>query len=115
MDVSDSDSIIDTLNKTGGDFDVIIDDMIHNVHHNALFAKQAYKYLKVGGCLIIEDICQKDNNYYGDNFYELYYEYLKDIIPYFSYITYIESRHKNLYSGDWDNDRLLVMVRNENK
>lgn len=113
IDVNNFSSMVECFDNSGGNFDIIIDDMIHEVHHNAEFAKVAYKYLKSGGLLIVEDLSQIQNNKYGNNFEELYVDYFKDLIPYFSSITLIESKHDNMFSGDCDNNRLLVLFRNE--
>jgi SAM-dependent methyltransferase len=113
MDVNDTNSIIETFELSGGGFDIIIDDMIHNVHHNTLFAKQAYKYLKTGGLLIIEDLSELNNKSYGENYEKLYEEYLSELEPYFSSMTFIVSEHQNKFSGDLNNDKLLVFSRND--
>jgi SAM-dependent methyltransferase len=113
MDVNDTNSILNTFNSTGGNFDVIIDDMIHDVHHNALFAKEAYKFLKPSGLLIIEDINELYNEEFGGNHEELYNQYFNPIEKYFSSMTFIVSEHKNKFSGGLNNDKLLVFSRNE--
>lgn len=106
MDVSSDESILKCLNKTGGNFDVIIDDMIHNVEYNYKFAKQAYKYIKPGGLLIVEDV-------FRDLDETVFYEKFKDILVYFSSATFIITNHYKRYSPGWNNDKLLVLSRNE--
>jgi SAM-dependent methyltransferase len=106
MDVNDTDSIANCLELTGGKFDVIIDDMIHDLRRNMLFAHTAYRYLKPGGYLIIEDIFRDvDEN--------LYAESLEPVSSYFSSMTFVITDHINRYSPGWDNDKLLVLCRNE--
>jgi len=113
MDVSDSTLIGKAFEASGGNFDIIIDDMIHDVHHNALFSNQAYKYLKPSGLLILEDISETLNIVYGGNHEELYNNYFEPIKKYFSSMTFIASEHKNKFSGDLHNDKLLVFCKNE--
>ena len=106
MDVSNPKSIKECFDSTGGGFDIIIDDMIHDITHNTIFAKTAYKYLNPGGYLIIEDVFRnKEENKYLDTF--------KDLIPYFSSMTFIVTEHDNRHSPGWDNDQLLILHRNE--
>lgn len=106
MDVNSDQSIIDCLDKTGGGFDVIIDDMIHDVNQNSKFASHAYRYLKPGGYLIVEDIFRHVSE-------DLFYEKFKNILPYFSSATFVITEHQNRYSPGWNNDKLLVLSRNE--
>jgi hypothetical protein len=106
MDVTKKQSIVDCLNTTGGGFDVIIDDMIHDLEHNTLFALEAYRYIKPGGYLIIEDIFRStDEDLFAKNF--------EPLESYFSSMTFVVTEHKNRYSPGWDNDKLLILCRNE--
>jgi hypothetical protein len=115
MDVNDKNSIISAFEYTGGNLDIIIDDMIHTVHHNALFSKVAYKYLNKGGLLILEDLSEIQNFDYGFgcNHEDLYKKYFSELEPYFSSITFIESKHNNLFSGNLENNKILVLSRND--
>jgi len=113
MDVSDTSSIVSSFESSGGNFDIIIDDMIHDVHHNTLFSKEAYKYLKPSGLLVIEDLSETLNIVHGGNHEELYNQYFEPIKKYFSSITFVVSEHKNKFSGDIYNDKLLVLCKNE--
>jgi hypothetical protein len=106
MDVNDPQSIVECLDGTGGNFDVIIDDMIHDLSHNTLFAYNAYRYLKPGGYLIVEDIFRSTSE-------ESFAKNFEPLEPYFSSMTFIVTEHKNRYSPGWDNDKLLVLCRNE--
>ena len=106
MDVNDSKSIADCFEATGGDFDIIIDDMIHELPQNSLFASHACRHLKPGGILVIEDIFRITHEI------EIYKSF-ESLIPYFSSITSIVTEHNNRYSPGWNNDKLLVFSRNE--
>lgn len=106
MNVNDQESIIKALENSGGQFDILIDDMIHQLPQNVLFAKTAYKFIKPGGYLIVEDIFRDfDENEYSEK--------LNDISHFFSSMTFIVTDHKNRHSPNWNNDKLLVLCRNE--
>lgn len=113
MDVSDTNSIANAFQSSGGNFDIIIDDMIHDVYHNTLFSNEAYKYLKPSGLLIIEDLSEVLNEKYGGNHEDLYNEYFTPIKKYFSSMTFVVSEHNNLFSENLHNDKLLILSRNE--
>jgi len=52
--------IKDMWSKIDVDFDVIIDDGLHEAHANITFFENSYQKLKKGGIFIIEDILNKD-------------------------------------------------------
>jgi hypothetical protein len=80
--------------------------MIHDLEHNTLFALEAYRYIKPGGYLIIEDIFRStDEDLFAKNF--------EPLESYFSSMTFVVTEHKNRYSPGWDNDKLLILCRNE--
>ena len=103
MDVKDVESIQEGLQSTM--FDIIIEDSTHEFNDQIRFANIAYKHIKPGGFLIIEDIFRSESE-------QRYVDALADISKYFSSITFIVTEHKNKYSPGWDNDKLLVLNRN---
>ena len=56
MDVTNPLSIEEGLLYSGGDFDILMDDSTHVFEDQIKFINVAYKHLKPGGFLIIEDI-----------------------------------------------------------
>ena len=62
-------------------FDIIIDDGIHDYKGNINFFENSIEYLKKGGVYIIEDV----NNIYVDNFRKYFSDsnYDVEIIDYF--------------------------------
>ena len=67
--------------------------------------KHVHRFLKPGGYFIIEDIFKSKDEA----------EYASVLGPYFKYYhsaTFIETEHVNKDSGTWNNDKLLVLVRN---
>jgi len=93
-------------------FDIILDDSVHDnegTYINIQKIEILYKFLNPGGFLIIEDILNNNKN-------ELeYFSYLKEYKRYFSEITFVNCKHFNIYSPEWDNTKLLVCVRNDTK
>jgi SAM-dependent methyltransferase len=106
MDVTSEESIRSGFEQSGVKFDVIIDDSTHVFEHQISIAKIVHQYLKPGGYFIIEDIFR---NRWEDD----YNQQMGDYSKYYNSITFIDTEHSNKMSGNWDNDKLLVMVRNE--
>lgn len=109
VDVSIDTELESALKKNTSDgelFDVILDDASHSPDHQKLLIPIAIKYLKQGGLLIIEDL-------YRDLDQNTYYDVIKSIIDQklISFYTFIICDHKQRYSGQRNNDKLLVMVR----
>ena len=86
-------------------FDIIIEDSTHEFNDQIRFANIAYKHIKPGGFLIIEDIFREESE-------QRYVDALADISKYFSSMTFIVTEHKNKHSPGWNNDKLLVLNRN---
>jgi glycosyltransferase involved in cell wall biosynthesis len=105
IDVCDETSITSTLEKVGVRYDIIVEDSTHVFEDQIRFIKHSINYLKEGGILVIEDIFRSRSE-------EDYYQELKDFEKYFSDITFITAEHENRYSPGWDNDKLLVLMRN---
>jgi glycosyltransferase involved in cell wall biosynthesis len=105
LNIQDENSIKSTLKKVGVKYDIIIEDSTHIFEDQILFIKNSINYLKEGGILVIEDIFKSRNE-------EDYNTELKEVEKYFSDITFITAEHELRNSEGWDNDKLLVLVRN---
>ena len=97
------------LKKKGVDFDVIIDDSSHAFEDQVRIISKCFKYLKTGGIIIIEDIYRYDENYSEQKFYLK----LSSFIKYFEYIKIIDPDHFNKFTEGYDNNRLIILVRND--
>ena len=107
-DCGNSEPLIETLKKYTSDnelFDVIIDDASHNVGHQALMIKTALPYLKVGGILIIEDI-------FRDAVESPLIEAMESVKDLISFQTFVVCDHADRFSPGWNNDKMLIIVRN---
>ena len=106
MNVNLEESIQKGFEQSGVKFDIIIDDSTHSFEDQIRISKIVHEYLKPGGYFIIEDIFR---NRWEDDYHQQIGEYCK----YYHSITFIDTEHSNKLSEHWDNDKLLVMVRNE--
>ena len=104
MDVYKDESIQEGLRGGGGEFDIILDDSTHGLAEQVKIIKNGLPYLKSGGMFIIEDIFRKTPN-------ESYEKALEEVLNEFSLSMFIVTDHKDRWSPDWDNDKLLVLVK----
>ena len=103
MNMGDARSIFTVLSACNTEFDILIDDSSHLFDHQVLFIKTAYRFLKPGGIMVIEDIKEE---YPAAR----YAAELAEVFPYFASASFIEAKHVNTKSSD---DRLLVLFRNQ--
>ena len=104
MNVKDINSISDGLSVAGSKFDILIEDSTHLFEDQIKFVNEAYKHLNPGGILIIEDIFINANEE----------DYFKAInLDYFSSATFIYANHNLKNSLGWNNDKLLVLHKND--
>jgi hypothetical protein len=103
MNVKDVNSISEGL-SVAGKFDILIEDSTHLFEDQIKFINEAYKHLKAGGILIVEDIFINANED----------DYCNAINPdYFSSATFIFANHNLKNSLGWNNDKLLVLHKND--
>lgn len=105
MDVTNPLSIEEGLLYSGSDFDILIDDSTHVFEDQIKFINVAYKHLKPGGFLIVEDIFIDANE-------EDYSKAIDHLSDYFSSATFIVANHDLKHSPGWNNDKLLLLHRN---
>lgn len=102
LDITDSNSIHSALSGCPK-FDILIDDSTHNVEDQIRLINNCHYYMKSGGILIIEDIFMSCPHSIYENGISVSEE--------FSSISFIIADHANRYSPDWDNDKLLFLVK----
>ena len=107
IDVRSKKIINNQFQKNKKKYDLIIDDSTHLFDHKINIIFGVYKFLKPGGILIIEDIYRIKKGYEE----EKYYEKLKKIKKYFSYIAFIETPHINNYTASWKNEKILILIK----
>ena len=108
MDASQENSIRTKLQEATADgelFDVILDDASHDPADQCAVIRTALPFLKKGGLLIVEDI-------FRERSIEPYEKVLPSIEHLISFHTFIVCDHALRYSPGWNNDKLLVLVRN---
>jgi glycosyltransferase involved in cell wall biosynthesis len=108
IDVKENNSIQQTFQKVGIKYDVIIDDATHIFGDQIRVIRNSVEYLNDGGIFVVEDIFRSSSE-------EDYQKELQDVLKYFSSATFIHTEHELKYSPGWDNDKLLVLVRNDVK
>jgi len=105
MNVKDILSIKSGLSKYAK-YDIIIEDTTHQIDDQIRVCSIAHEYLKPGGILIIEDIFRNIPE-------NIYFEKLSNIIEYYSSITFVITEHELKFSPNWDNDKLLILYKND--
>ncbi len=108
MDAADPANIHHKLTQATSDgelFDVILDDASHDPADQCAVIRTALPFLKQGGLLIIEDIFRERPT-------QPYEEVFPEIQHLVSFHTFIVCDHELRYSPGWNNDKLLVFVRN---
>lgn len=110
LDAFDKKSIVDAMEISGGEFDVIIEDSSHQFDTQINFIETLHPYLKPGGMLIIEDlypIVENGIDYIDEKFNEAIEPYKQ----FYSNIMFIEPKHKFQYSGLHQCDKLLILYK----
>ena len=108
INIQDENSIRSSFQKVGVKYDIIVEDSTHLFEDQIRFIKNSIDYLKENGILVIEDIFRNRSE-------EDYQRELQGVLEYFSSATFITTEHENKFSGDWNNDKLLILVRNDVK
>jgi len=105
INVNSINSIDECLGKYGK-YDIIIEDSTHTFNDQIRVCNLAHKYLNPGGILIIEDIFRNIDE-------DQFLENIKNVRQYYSSITFVMTEHQLKYSPEWDNDKLLILFRND--
>jgi glycosyltransferase involved in cell wall biosynthesis len=108
IDVKDANNIRKTFQTINKKYDILIDDSTHFFEDQIRVIQNSIEYLNDGGILVVEDIFRNRSE-------EDYQRELQGILKYFSSATFMTTEHENKFSGDWNNDKLLVLVRNDVK
>lgn len=104
MDVTNKDSIVSGFQNTNVEYDIIIEDSTHEFEDQIRVIENVHRFLKPGGILIIEDIFK----HHDEN---KYIERLKHVLHHFQSYYFVSMDHNNRYSGNWNNDKVLVFVK----
>jgi len=104
MDVLKDGDIASSLKRQQNEYDVIIDDSTHSLDDQIRIVKEAFPLLKSGGILVVEDIFRAEKE-------EKYTEQLGSVVEQCSAAYFVFCEHVARWSPGWDNDKLLVLVR----
>lgn len=104
MDVIQPTSVRSSLQKTGGELDILLDDSSHNPDDQYNIIREGLPFVKSGGMILIEDVER-------DKPHEVYEKILSGIEDQFSFISFVLTEHVNKYSPGWNNDKLLVLIK----
>ena len=105
MDIKVPESIHTGFQETGGQFDIILDDSTHDAGDQKVLLDNLFPYLKPGGIVIIEDVFRNVSN-------DAYYDVIKSHIDQLAFYAFYEMEHVNRFSPGWDNDKILMLVKN---
>ena len=104
MDVRDEQSIVNGFNQTGVLYDLIIDDSTNVFEDQIRIIQNAYKFLKPGGFMVIEDIM--------NDVVEMTYENtLWQILNEFSAMYFVNVVHNRQDKTGINNHKLLFFVK----
>lgn len=104
IDVTNKESINIALSDTK--FDILIDDSTHQFEHQINIIESSIPFLSSEGILIIEDIFINEKE-------DKYAKAMEPIMKYFSSVMFIEATHSLKWSPGWNNDKLLILYRND--
>lgn len=104
IDVNNKNSIQAAFDNLGATMDIIIDDSTHQPHHQINVIESCLNYLNSGGYLVIEDLFKRVDT-------KIFSEVLDNMKNVVSDYFFIDANHENRYSAEWDNDRLLIIVK----
>jgi len=108
LDVTNKDSIINAFSQLNLLYDIIIEDTTHQFEDQIRIIENTYLYLKPGGILIIEDIFKSYNE-------QDYIDRLAPILEHFQDYYFIELDHNNKNSTGWNNDKLFILIKGDDK
>jgi predicted O-methyltransferase YrrM len=104
MDVFQEDSIRSALTAIGGNLDVLLDDSTHGIDDQIRIIKTALPFIRPGGMILIEDVFRTTSE-------DDYEKRLEDVLDHFSFCSFITTEHDNKFSGTWNNDKILVLIK----
>jgi hypothetical protein len=104
INVTDKNNIAVAFDKIGKKMDIIIDDSTHQPPDQINVIQSCLNYVNSGGYLIIEDLFKRVDT-------SVFSSVLDNMTDLISHYFFIDANHANRYSAEWDNDRLLVIIR----
>lgn len=111
IDAHRKETITNAMEKSGGEFDILIDDSSHTQLAQLNCIETLHNYLKPGGVLVIEDICPevKEGNF--DYIEEKFTRLIQPVKHHYSNMLFVDTKHIFQYSGTYQNDKLLILFK----
>jgi SAM-dependent methyltransferase len=103
INVRSASSIRDAMLSTGRLFDIIIDDSSHDVDDQVRVIQECKTFLAPGGYLIIEDVFDDERSP------EVRFEQVIDNA--FRCATFVYPQSDKIEIGQWNNEKLLLLVK----
>lgn len=104
IDVTNEQSIQAAFDNLEHKMDIIIDDSTHQPPHQINVIQTCLNYLNSGGYLVIEDLFKRVDT-------QLFSQILDNMTDVVADYFFVDANHKNKYSAEWDNDRLLIIIK----
>jgi SAM-dependent methyltransferase len=105
IDVTNEEAMESRFREINFQFDIILDDSDHVFESHIKIVRTLTKFLKPGGMLIIEDVSRS-------NTADKYEAALgPELLEPFESVYYIKAEHANKFSGDFNNDSLLIFIK----
>jgi SAM-dependent methyltransferase len=105
IDVTNEEYMREKLKEINTTFDIVLDDSDHNIDSQRKIVRTFLPFLKSGGMMIIEDVNRSEP---AEKYEEFFGE---ELLNHFESIYYIKAEHKNRFSGDYNNDSLLIFIK----
>lgn len=103
INVCSKDNINSAFENSKTTYDIIIDDSTHQPQDQLNVIESCMSYLNSGGYMIIEDLFKKVDT--------SIFESVLDNMPQVAHYVFINANHEKRCSENWDNDRLLVIIK----
>lgn len=107
INVFSKENITNAFENSQTTYDIIIDDSTHQPQHQLNVIECCMKYLNSGGYMIIEDLFK--------NVDTSIFESVLDNMSQVAYYVFINADHEKRFSGTWNNDRLLIIIKGDDE
>ena len=104
VDVTNRNYLIEQIGSIDRKFDIVLDDSDHNMDSQKNILEAFLPYMSPGGRIIIEDVERRMTAAIYESFLGA------ELLSQFESVFYINVEHDNRFSGDYNNDALLIFT-----